>query len=79
MASVTTQVQMAVRTIPLGALFTARDVAELLEVQSGTVGQILSRGVRGAEPCDRLRAQYDYPSQSTSKTVCVYRRVPFNE
>ena len=82
MASVTAEVQEAIRTIPIGAMFTARDIAELLDVQSGAVGQIIAKGVRGAEPIDPMEARYDYPHHRVSdyrRKVNVYRRVPFNE
>ena len=79
-ASVTREVQEAIRTIPVGAMFTARDIAELLEVQSGAVGQILAKGARGAEPVDRMEIAYDYPQHRVSdyrRKVNVYRRVPY--
>lgn len=79
MPSVTTEVQMAVKSIPLGALFTARDIAELLEVNSGSVGQILSRGVRGARLCDKMETRYEYPDQRAIRRVKVYRKVSTNE
>lgn len=79
MPSVTTEVQMAVKSIPLGALFTARDIAELLEVNSGSVGQILSRGVRGARLCDKMETRYEYPDQRAIRRVKVYKKVSNNE
>ena len=79
MPSVTTEVQQAVRAIPIGALFTARDLAELLETNSGAVGQILAKGIRGAELCDRMEARYEYPDQSAVRRVKVYKRVHIRE
>lgn len=66
MPSITTQVQMAIRDIPVGQTFTARDIADTIGANAGSVGQILNRGAIGSEFLTIDKA---------SRDIRVYRRV----
>lgn len=66
MVSITTKVQLAVREIPVGQTFTARDIADTIGANAGSVGQILNRGAVGFE---------FLTVDKTCRDIRVYRRV----
>ena len=77
MISQTRMVQMAVRQISPGDLFTAGDLADILGITPGVIGQILSRGMVGSELAEIRTRTYRYPDGNcTSRKVRIYRRVP---
>lgn len=76
MPSVTTQVQVAIREIPLGDLFTARDIAVRIGINHGVVGKILADCPIGSEFVRTDITRYKYPNgKSQSRRVKIYRRV----
>lgn len=75
MSSATTQVQQMVRTIPVGELFTARDIAQRLNINPGFVGKVLSKGIKGTVFHGRREIHYRWTNQSGYRYVQVYRRV----